>query len=155
MDRYWPQFLESLPPDRPRPSRFIDAFFFGTKPEGARTIAALVLTGVKTSTGSLKWSYDFDRKPIPEPEDLSIVTDGFDHPVCIIQTTEVRCLPFDEVDAAFAHDGGEDDRTLESWRKMYWSYMTSECTRIGQTPTTKALLVCERFRVVYEEPLRG
>lgn len=155
MERYWRQFLESLPPESPRPRGFVGAFFFGTKPEGAREIAALVLAGRKTSTGSLNWSYDFDGKPIPQPEDLSIVTDGCDDPVCIIQTTEVRCLPFDEVEASFAYDGGEGDRTLESWRKMYWAYLASECARIGQTPTTKAPLVCERFRVVYKEPLRG
>ncbi|MBI4640688.1 MAG: ASCH domain-containing protein [Candidatus Tectomicrobia bacterium] len=137
----------------PRPARYVEAFYFGTKPERARDIANLVLDGIKTATGSLKWSYDFDGKPLPHVGDLSIVTDGYNHPFCIIETTEVRILPLDEVDAQFAYEGGEEDRTLESWQRMYWSYIVHECIRIGREPIWKAPLVCERFRVIYQEPL--
>lgn len=153
IDRYWSQFIESLPASQPRPVRYLGASYFGTRPEGAREIADLVLAGIKTSTGSLRWSYDFGRKPLPQAGDLSIVTDGFDHPLCIIETSEVQILAFDEVDAQFAYEGGEEDRTLESWRRMYWSYIVSECARINREPTSKAPIVCERFRVVYKEPL--
>ena len=59
--------------------------------------------------------YDADDKPLMKPGDLSIVTLGGDQPACIIETTEVRIVPFDEVDEQFAYEGGEGDRTLESW----------------------------------------
>ena len=36
--------------------------------------------------------------------------------MCVIQTTEIRHLPFDEVDAQFAFDEGEGDQSLEYWR---------------------------------------
>ena len=87
---------------------------------------------------------------MPHVGDLSIVTDGENEPVCIIETTEVRVIPFDEVDESFAFDGGEDDRTLESWRQMYWSFLGEECRRIGRPFTPKVPVVCERFRVVYK-----
>jgi uncharacterized protein YhfF len=51
-------------------------------------------------------------------------------------------------------DGGEEDRSLESWREIYWEYIERECQRIGVEPNTHAPLVMERFRVVYAEPLR-
>jgi uncharacterized protein YhfF len=76
-------------------------------------------------------------------------------PVCIIKTTDVRVIPFDEVAANYAWDGGEEDQSLESWRKIYWEYIERECQRIGVEPNTKAPLVMERFRVVYAEPLRS
>ena len=115
------QILESLPPPADRPQGYLEAFYFGTSKEGAAQIAALVVDGIKTAAGSLKWGYDADQKPLPKQGDFNIVTDGDGHPVCIIETTEVRVIPFDEVDEQFAYEGGEGDRTLASWREMYWA----------------------------------
>ena len=116
-------------------------------------ITPLVFTGVKTATGSLQWVYEADGRMPPKAGDYSIVTDGNGEPVCIILDTEVRIIPFDEVDESFAWDGGEEDRTLESWRQIYREYISLECARIGREPTPQTPLVCERFRVVYKEPL--
>lgn len=57
--------------------------------------------------------------------------------------------PFGEVDAQFAYDEGEGDRTLESWRREHWNYFWRTLPKIGFQPTSEMLLVCERFRVVY------
>jgi uncharacterized protein YhfF len=152
-DRYWSQFVQSLPPEAERPGGYTDAFHFGTTKEEATAIAALVLQGIKTAGGSVKWVYEAEGSDLPELGDLNVVLDSDDWPVCIIETTEVRVLPFDEVDAQFAWDGGEWDRTLASWRAYYRSYIASECARIKREPTDKTPLVCERFRVVYRKPL--
>ncbi|MBI4415796.1 MAG: ASCH domain-containing protein [Euryarchaeota archaeon] len=153
VDRYWKQFQRSLPPTARRQEKYDWVFHFGSK-RTARAIAALVLEGTKTATGSLKWVYQAENKPIPKPGDLSVITDGSKHPVCVIEDTEIRVVPFDKVDARFAFDCGEGDRTLEGWRKGYWQYIETECARIGRRPTRKTPLVCERFRVVYKEPVR-
>jgi uncharacterized protein YhfF len=89
------------------------------------------------------------------PGDLWVVLAGPDEPLCIIETTEVRIFPYDEVPDEYARDGGEGDRTLRDWRRIYWKYIVFECKRIGCKPTEKAPLAMERFRVVYSEPLRG
>ena len=152
-DRYWSQFLRSSPSEAEPPGGYYEAFHFGTTKQDAAKIAALVLQGVKTSTGSLKWVYEAEGRVLPEPGDYSIVLDGTDVPVCVIETTEIRFLPLDEVDEQFAYEGGEGDRTLASWREGYWSYIVSECARIHREPTKQAPLVCERFRVVYREAM--
>jgi uncharacterized protein YhfF len=108
-----------------------------------------VLAGTKTATGSLLWSYEADGKRLPEAGDHSIVTAGADDPVCIIETSEVRIVAFDEAGAEWARDGGEGDRSLATWRELYWRYIVSECGRIGREPSPQAPLVMERFRVVY------
>jgi uncharacterized protein YhfF len=149
VDRYWEEFVDSVPEDRGRPSGYVEAFFFGAKPDGARAIAELVLEGAKTATGSVLWSYEADGKPLPEVGDHWIVTGGENDPLCVIRTVEVRVIPFDEVGEEYARDGGEDDRSLESWRRMYWDYIVSECRRIGREPSEKAPLVMERFEVVH------
>ncbi len=153
-DRYWAQFIRSLPPGAMPPPTYLEAFRFGTTREAASEIATLVVAGTKTSTASVKWVHDAEGRPLMKPGDLSIVLDGHDQPVCIIETTEVKIVAFDEMlDEQFASDGGEGDRTLESWRRMYWQCIRSECARLKREPTAKTPLVCERFRVVYREPL--
>ena len=152
-NRYWEQFLASLPNEMESRPRCVESFFFGTKPEDAREISALVLAGAKTATGSVLWAYEADGKPVPQVGDYWIVTNGEDDPVCVIRTTEVRILSFDEVGEEYARDGGEGDRSLPSWRKMYWDYIAVECARIGREPSEKAPLVMERFEVIYREPL--
>jgi uncharacterized protein YhfF len=154
VDGYWMQFLESAPGGADRPPRYAEAFSFGTSKESAKLIAELVLSGVKTATGCLAWVYPAEGKPTPQLGGYNIVTNGEGEPVCVIKNIEVRIIPFDEVDAALAWDGGEDDRTLESWRKIYWDCIGVECRRIHRTPASYAPLVCERFRVVYREPFK-
>src|SRR2546423_2991498 len=116
-DLYWEQFIQSLSPEaEQRPGDYYEAFQFGTTKADATEIAVLVLQGIKTTTGSLKWVYEAEGRAPPQPGDHSIVLDGNDDPVGVIATTEVRVISLDEVDAQFAYDGGEGDRTLQSWR---------------------------------------
>ena len=154
VERYWNQYLRSIPSGQEQPRRYVESFSFGFTPADAREIAQLVLNGTKTATGSALWSYEADKKPLPTVGDLWIVTAGSDVPMCIIETTDVRIIPFDEVTADYAWDGGEEDRGLASWRQIYWEYLERECQRIGVEPNTKAPLVMERFRMIYGEPLR-
>jgi uncharacterized protein YhfF len=110
-----------------------------------------VLKGEKTATGTVLWSYEADGTPIPQIGDHWIVNDGDGKPVCIIRTTGVAIIPFDEVPEIYAYEGGEEDRTFQTWRPMYWQYILSECQRIGREPHEKAPLVMERFTVAYRE----
>ncbi len=155
IDQYWQQFARSFPDETRRPTTYYDAFSFGTTKEDATELATLVIDGIKTATVSLKWVYDKEGEPLPKRGEFSIVTDGNEQPVCVIETTEVRVLPFDAVDEQFAWEEGEEDRTLESWRRMHWSYIVWECARIKRKPSPTTPLVCERFRVAYKEQLRG
>ncbi|WP_118973131.1 ASCH domain-containing protein [Taibaiella koreensis] len=67
---------------------------------------------------------------------------------------ETAIVPFDEVTTAFAYDCGEEDRSLESWRRIYHDYIETECRRMNRMPSEQMPIVCERFRVVYREPLQ-
>jgi uncharacterized protein YhfF len=123
VDRYWGQFIQASSSWPGRPRRYYKAFRFGLgvtsggtpaeAGQAATEIAALVVAGTKTTTASLLWVYEAEGKRPARPGDLSIVLDGYERPVCIIETTEVKIVPFDEmVDEQFAYEGGEGDRTL-------------------------------------------
>lgn len=119
--------------------RELPTFSFGDNPELADELAALVLAGVKTATCG--------HADDPEPEypvgALSVMLDGAGRPRAVIETLEVTLRRFDEVDAAFAFDEGEGDRSLESWRADHRIYFTRNGVFSPDMP-----LWCERFRVV-------
>jgi len=151
---YWKQFIDSLPAFEKTLPVLAGCDSFGFTEEDARTIADLVLRGTKTATGSLLWSYEADGECVPQVGDFWIITEGHDDPVCVIETIDQRIIPFDQVPPDYAWEGGEGDRTVEAWRKIYWQLIQEECARIGRVPSEQAPLVMERFRVVYKEPLR-
>jgi uncharacterized protein YhfF len=132
-----------------RRENFLEAFAFGDSEPMANALATLVLQGTKRATASLAWRYETGETPQPKPGDLSIVTNWGKEPLCIIETTAVDLVPFNEVSEAFARVEGEDDGTLESWRRNHTKFFAGECERLGRTPSEDMLVVCECFSVVY------
>ena len=75
--------------------------------------------------------------------------DGSGKPLCIIETTEVEVRPYEEVDASFACEEGEGDRSLKYWREAHWRFFSRTLPNIGREPAPDMPLVCERFRVIH------
>lgn len=116
----------------------LERFNFGDSPELADELAGLVLAGRKTATC---WAASDGM--LTEVDKRMVMCDGAGNALAIVQTIEVTEQRFDTVDAAFAYDEGEDDRTLEAWRLAHQRYFT----RLG-TFAPDMRLYCERFRVV-------
>jgi sugar transferase EpsL len=145
--RFWQAFLQHNPhitPDTP-----YETWHFGDHRELANELYPLVLAGKKNATAGLVWECEFDGEALPQPGGFSVITDFDGHPQCIIQTTDVRVLPFDEVDTQFAADEGEGDLSLDYWRQAHWRAFSRSCTRIGRQPEPKMPVVCERFRLLF------
>jgi uncharacterized protein YhfF len=79
-----------------------------------------------------------------------VVLDGRGEPLCIVETTEITIRPFDQVDARFAWEEGEGDRSLAYWRRAHLDFFTRTLAKIGKHPTPDMPLVCERFRILYQ-----
>jgi uncharacterized protein YhfF len=131
------------------PTRFYEAFYFGDSEDLANSLAELVLSGTKRATAGSLWSYEHEGKRLPQPGDLSIVTNWAGVPLCVIQTTEVDVVSFIEVTAEFAATEGEGDGSLEYWRKAHADYFSRECASFGRTFSEGMLIACERFKVVF------
>ena len=131
-------------------ARFYEAFAFGDSEHMADELAHLVLAGTKRATAGLAWTYEVENKPPPKPGDLSIVTTWAGAPLCIIETTAVDAVPFEDVTEDFAATEGEDGGTLEAWRRGHAAFFARECARLGREPHPRMLVMCERFRVVYQ-----
>lgn len=130
------------------PTRALDVFFFGDTPELAALLAHLVVKGVKRGTTSWIAAAEREGVTIPHAGLVSIVTDGFGHPVCAIESVQVERLPFREIDAERAFIEGEGDRSLEDWREVHLRYYAREAQRLGLVFTEDELVCFERFRVL-------
>jgi uncharacterized protein YhfF len=149
IEAYWRSYLETLPPDSPvRDEQFV-AEGWGDSPEMADELGALISSGTKTATCSALWEYEAEDESLPEVGLKTIVLDRNGDPLCIVETTEVEVRPYDEVDARFAYEEGEGDRSLEYWREAHWRFFSRTLPNIGKEPAMVMPLVCERFRVVY------
>lgn len=99
----------------------------------------LVLSGKKKATCYL---YEKDEE-LAKVGDLSIITtfDGKD--ACVIQTEEIRVLPFNEMTWDLAKLEGEH-KTLENWVQDHTKFFRNECRDFnGNT-----LIVFEKFKVL-------
>ncbi len=123
-----------------------DVYAFGDSPALADSLLGLVLAGTKTAT--CNWPTDVTYRE----GDLSVVLDGAGRPRALLKTVELREVPFLEVDAAFARDEGEGDRSLASWRDGHLRYFAR--ARNAPRPfTEREAVLCERFEVLYTDQL--
>ncbi|MBR0692429.1 ASCH domain-containing protein [Bradyrhizobium lablabi] len=122
----------------PEQYRGLRSFAFGDGPALADELLDLVIRGVKTATCSTE-----DEPNTSTPGERWIVLDGRGEPRCIIETTEVSYRRFGEVDAAFAFEEGEGDRSLDHWRNAHRNYFG----RQGKF-CEGMMLMCERFRLI-------
>lgn len=143
---YWDEFVRQTGV-RATPG---GAFFFGDSPEMADELLELVLHGPKRATAGLARQHV--DEPMPKVGEYSIVLDGKGEPACIIVTTDVEVKPLSSVDAQFAWDEGEGDRSLEYWMQAHTEFFARQAAREGFEMHPDIETVCERFRVVWPQP---
>lgn len=85
----------------------------------------------------------------PEVGDRIVILDGAGVPLCIIWSTAVETMPFDQVDDRFALLEGEGFRDRSDWRAAHWRYFSRRYQEIGREPTRDMPVVCHEFRVVH------
>ncbi|OII10841.1 ASCH domain-containing protein [Curtobacterium sp. MCBA15_009] len=150
LDEFWARRGDEVPG---LPSTVPESWAFGATPEQADDLLALVLDGTKDGTASSLWDYEAADEALPAVGDLAVVLDGAGAPRAVIEVSDVRVVPFDEVDEDHARAEGEGDRTLGWWRREHEAYWRahSENPR-GFEPDMP--VVCERFRLVWPTATR-
>lgn len=130
------------------PLETLERWSFGNTSDMVDELGALVLAGRKTATSSLLKFYEVENERLPQVGDFSIIEDGQGQPICVIETIEVTSQPFNQVDAAFAFDEGEGNRSLAYWREAHYRFFSEECRQLNLEFSESMKVVCERFRVI-------
>jgi len=145
---YWQAFRATLPSDSPLHEETFAAEAFGDSPELADELGALIAAGKKTATCSALWEYETKGEPLPKVGCITIILDGRNQPLCIVETAEVVIRAFNQIDGQFAYDEGEGDRTLAYWRAAHNDFFGRTLPKIGKEMAETMPLVCERFRLL-------
>ena len=123
-----------------------DAWPFGV---AANELADLTNKGIKTATASAYILYEIDGEELPKVNSYSVVLDGDDNAVCIIKTTKVYVVPFNQVSEEHAYKEGEGDRSLKYWRKVHKAFFAPQMKSAGLSFNDDMLVVCEEFEKVF------
>ena len=123
--------------------RQLESFAFGDNGDLADWLLALVLEGKKRATC---WAVAEGMKGA-ELGKCMVVLDGSGRPRAVLRTLELTQRRFNEVDASFAFDEGEGDRSLDCWRAAHQRYFT----RL-KLYEPQMMLWCERFELVLRIP---
>ncbi len=147
MHDFWERFKKEL--NEPQ-ATYKSHFHFELMEELAQCLLELVLKGKKRATASSLYAFQIENEPLPKAGDYHIITDFHGVPRCVIRTTKVTILPFNEVTYDICKREGEDD-TLESWQKGHQRFYEEEGKQLGYSFTETMPVVFEDFEVVYQE----
>lgn len=148
-DAVWSLYVALMLGGYEPPVRAVDVWSFGDKPEMAAQLSHLVLHGQKRATMGWVDAAAKDGTPLAYPGGVSVVTDGFGYPRCVLRSTDVREHAFRDVPAASAAAEGEGDLTYEDWREGHLAYFTREAARLGLAFDDSARISVEHFEVLW------
>jgi uncharacterized protein YhfF/RimJ/RimL family protein N-acetyltransferase len=125
------------------------AWPFGDSPQLAHELVELVLHGPKRATAGLAAWTALHPGDAAVADGYSVVTEFDGTPRCVIRTAWLDQRPLRQVDAAFAWDEGEGDRTLADWMDGHRRYFARTCPSIGVEFTDDVEVQLERFELMY------
>jgi len=125
------------------------AWPFGDSPGLAHELAELVLRGPKRATAGLVEYNARHPEEAPVADGYSVVTEFDGTPRCVIRTVWLQRRALRDVDAAFAWDEGEGDRTLADWMDGHRRYFSRVCPSLGIAFSDSLPVQLERFELLY------
>lgn len=143
----WRDYVDAHPDVSSIPQPAVEQF--GDSPQLADDLLGLVLRGTKRATAGLVADYHAAGEPLPRVGGHCVVGDSAGRPRCITCTVDVRTGPLHSVDAAFAWDEGEGDRTRDSWLAEHERFFRGRLDSLGLPWSRDVEVVFERFKVVW------
>jgi uncharacterized protein YhfF len=144
----WSAFVAAHP-EEAAPESPYSVWHFGDDQRMADDLAELACRGIKRATAGALWAYEAASESVPKVGDLSVVTDWSGQATCVVRTTGVETVAFEDVTPEFAAAEGEGDGSLERWRQAHWDFFARELRELGKTPRLDMPVVCERFEVLF------
>ena len=124
-----------------------ESWSFGVDPD---ELLRLVLEGKKTATSSLHYFYVIENEDLPKVGEYSVILDSNNNAGCIIKTTNVTILPFNEVSESQAFKEGEGNQSLKYWQDVHEEFFKKCLDEINVSFDENMLVVYEEFEIVYK-----
>ena len=147
MDRivqeFWDGFIEAKGLDED--TDYVQMFRLGRNEGESNRLLRLVLRGKKRATTCL-----YTDDILPERGDYSIITDWDGIPCCVVRTTRVQMIPFNEITLEQALKEGED-KTLEAWQETHRAVYTRNAEQLEIEFSDDSIIVYEEFHLEYKK----
>lgn len=144
---YWDKFLKDT--NRDASTMWREIFHFCNNEKDANLLLELVLKGKKKASSSLPLAYELEGEELPQVGDLSIVTDWYGNPGCVIKTVQTTFLPFKNMSYEICSREGEDE-TLESWQEGHVKFFTEDLASYGRDFSWDMEILFEDFELIYQ-----
>ncbi len=128
---------------------YVQIFRVGSNEGESNRLLKLILRGKKRATTCL-----YDDDILPEKGDYSIITDWDGVPRCVVRTTRVQIIPFNDITLEQALKEGED-KTLDAWRETHRAVYSRNAEQLGYEFSEDTKIVYEEFRVEYKKRTEG
>jgi uncharacterized protein YhfF len=145
VEAFWQKYCHA----RGVPEQAYDVCRMGDGAELADALLALILKGPKRATACLLRDVERGGETMARVGGHVVVLDGRDRPCAIWRTKTVDVNPLNQVDAAFAWDEGEGDRTRRDWLASHVRYFSRRAGREGFSFDDSMPAVFERFTLVW------
>ena len=108
----------------------------------------LVLKEKKKATSSLYLLYEKEGEELPSRGNYSVLLDNNDNARCLIVTTNVIVLPFNEITTDLAKLEGEGDLSLKYWQDVHTKFFQEELDEYNMKFDNSMKVVFEEFELI-------
>jgi uncharacterized protein YhfF len=147
IERFWLDYQRAC---NPQVAGF-SATAFGSTRTLADEHAALIREGTKRAHATLERDFEAEGDELPRAGEHVVVLDGRGTPQAIVRLSHVERRYFNEIDAEFAFECGEGDRTLAWWLTAYRQEFAERAEAQGFQVGERAVLILEYFELVWPQ----
>lgn len=145
VNKMWQKYHETIGAQTPE----VIADSFSDIATEATELSALVFQGIKRATAPTLWAFEKTATEIPLVGGIFLVLDGQGEAVCIVKTTKVSIIPFNEITESHAFREGEGDRSLQYWRRVHIEFYERQFAQWGLAFEESMPIVFEEFERVF------
>lgn len=149
VQEFWSSYLKNTNRTEEE-SVFSGELFFEDTGVTGITQLSLVLSGAKTAMFRPYESYEINMEPVPLQDEVYVVIDSNNEPVCAIELTDVNVIPFNDIPWSLAQKDGENEN-LSEWQDKMKEQFQDEADICGFNFNGDTKIVCEIFRVIYRK----
>lgn len=148
VEKFWFEYLEKN--NLPKTTPYSGEFILGEDEVSCLQLSALILGGKKTGSFTALDSFIIDNEPLPKAGSNYVVADWNEVPLCIIQTTKVTILPYNQITWEMAEKEGEED-SFESWKESHNEFFEYDAEIMGYEFKPDMPVVFEEFKLIYKK----
>jgi len=146
---FWKKYLETTGQKEGEAVYSGELVFEDTGMTG-QTQLSLLLSGAKTAMFTPLETIEINMEKMPVTGEVYVVLDSKEEPRCIIELTDVKILPVNEIPWDLARRDGEDENILD-WQNKMENFLDEEADLCGFEALPDSKIVCELFKVIYKK----